>query len=103
MWRWRRATRRCTATKGWCATPLPRWITRWNIQLGAEQRALRIKLIEKGRIAILITVARNPPRLPLLNREALTAQVDVAMASRNQALYGYERVVRNAFASRKDA
>ena len=21
--------RRCTATKGWCATPLPRWITRW--------------------------------------------------------------------------
>lgn len=35
---------------------------------------------------------------PLLNREALTAQVDVAMASRNQALYGYERVVRNAFA-----
>ena len=34
---------------------------------------------------------------PLLNREALTAQVDVAMASRNQALYGYEKVVRNAF------
>ncbi|BAN98528.1 hypothetical protein E05_37620 [Plautia stali symbiont] len=36
---------------------------RHNIQLGAEQRALRIKLIEIGRIAILITVARNPPRL----------------------------------------
>ena len=34
---------------------------------------------------------------PLLNREALTAQVDVAMASRNQALYAYEKVVRNAF------
>ncbi|WP_034913969.1 efflux transporter outer membrane subunit [Erwinia sp. 9145] len=34
---------------------------------------------------------------PLLNREALTAQVDVAMASRNQALYGYEKTVRNAF------
>ncbi|KNC15667.1 efflux transporter outer membrane subunit [Pantoea sp. BIGb0393] len=34
---------------------------------------------------------------PLLNREALTAQVDVAMATRNQALYGYEKVVRNAF------
>jgi NodT family efflux transporter outer membrane factor (OMF) lipoprotein len=34
---------------------------------------------------------------PLLNREALTAQVDVAMATRNQALYGYEKVVRSAF------
>ncbi|HAU5566287.1 TPA: efflux transporter outer membrane subunit [Serratia fonticola] len=34
---------------------------------------------------------------PLLNREALTAQVDVAMAARNQALYGYEKVVRDAF------
>lgn len=34
---------------------------------------------------------------PLLNREALTAQVDVAMAARNQALYGYEKVVRSAF------
>lgn len=34
---------------------------------------------------------------PLLNREALTAQVDVAMAARNQALYGYEKVVRGAF------
>lgn len=35
---------------------------------------------------------------PVFNREALTAQVDVAMATRNQALYGYEKVVRNAFA-----
>lgn len=34
---------------------------------------------------------------PLLNREALTAQVDMAMAARNQALYGYEKVVRSAF------
>ena len=34
---------------------------------------------------------------PLLNREALTAQVDVAMAARNQALYGYEKMVRSAF------
>ncbi|MFU9135605.1 efflux transporter outer membrane subunit [Erwinia tasmaniensis] len=34
---------------------------------------------------------------PILNREALTAQVDVSMASRNQALYSYEKVVRNAF------
>lgn len=40
---------------------------------------------------------------PLLNREALTAQVDVAMASRNQALYGYEKVVRNAFSEVDDA
>jgi len=34
---------------------------------------------------------------PILNREALTAQVDASMAARNQALYGYEKVVRNAF------
>ncbi|MDU7837142.1 MAG: efflux transporter outer membrane subunit [Pantoea sp.] len=40
---------------------------------------------------------------PLLNREALTAQVDVSMAARNQALYGYEKVVRNAFSEVNDA
>lgn len=40
---------------------------------------------------------------PLLNREALTAQVDVSMASRNQALYNYEKVVRNAFSEVNDA
>ncbi|KTS75599.1 efflux transporter outer membrane subunit [Pantoea stewartii] len=40
---------------------------------------------------------------PLLNREALTAQVDVAMASRNQALYTYEKVVRNAFSEVNNA
>lgn len=35
---------------------------------------------------------------PIINREALNAQVDVSMAARNQALYQYESVVRNAFA-----
>lgn len=40
---------------------------------------------------------------PLLNREALTAQVDVSMAARNQALYSYEKVVRNAFSEVNDA
>lgn len=40
---------------------------------------------------------------PLLNREALTAQVDVAMASRNQALYSYEKTVRSAFSEVDDA
>jgi len=40
---------------------------------------------------------------PLLNREALTAQVDVSMAARNQALYGYEKEVRNAFSEVNDA
>ncbi len=46
-----------------------------------------------------------PSLLPseLLNREALTAQVDVSMATRNQALYGYEKVVRNAFSEVNDA
>lgn len=34
---------------------------------------------------------------PLLNREALNAQVDVSAAARNQALYNYESVVRSAF------
>lgn len=56
--------------------------------------------------SVLHQLADNPFRLwslggsvlaPLLNREALTAQVDVSMASRNQALYNYEKVVRNAF------
>ena len=39
---------------------------------------------------------------PLLNREALTAQVDVSMATRNQALYNYEKVVRTAFSEVND-
>lgn len=34
---------------------------------------------------------------PLLNRDRLTAQVDISMSQRNQALYGYESTVRNAF------
>lgn len=51
-------------------------------------------------------LADNPFRLwsiggsvlaPILNREALTAQVDASMAARNQALFNYEKVVRNAF------
>lgn len=39
---------------------------------------------------------------PILNREALTAQVDVSMATRNQALYSYEKVVRGAFSEVND-
>ncbi len=34
---------------------------------------------------------------PLLNREVLNAQVDVAQSQKNQALYGYEKTVRTAF------
>lgn len=60
----------------------------------------------------LHTLLDNPFRLwslggsilaPLLNREALTAQVDVQMATRNQALYSYEKTVRNAFSETEDA
>lgn len=40
---------------------------------------------------------------PLLNREALNAQVDVAMSQRNQALYAYEKTVRNAFKEVNDS
>jgi len=62
--------------------------------------------------SVLHQLADDPFRLwsvggsilaPLLNREALTAQVDVSMATRNQALYGYEKVVRNAFSQVSDA
>ncbi|PEI03079.1 transporter [Pantoea agglomerans] len=62
--------------------------------------------------SVLHQLADDPFRLwsvggsilaPLLNREALTAQVDVSMATRNQALYGYEKVVRNAFSEVSDA
>ncbi|MBK0003195.1 efflux transporter outer membrane subunit [Erwinia sp. S38] len=61
--------------------------------------------------SVLHELAANPFRLwsiggsvlaPLLNREALTAQVDVSMASRNQALYTYEKVVRSAFGEVND-
>ena len=56
--------------------------------------------------SVLHELTENPFRLwsiggsvlaPILNREALTAQVDVSMAARNQALFNYEKVVRNAF------
>ncbi|WP_318387746.1 efflux transporter outer membrane subunit [Enterobacter sp.] len=40
---------------------------------------------------------------PLLNRQALNAQVDVSMSQRNQALYSYENVVRNAFKEVNDS
>ena len=62
--------------------------------------------------SILHQLVDNPFRLwsiggsvlaPLLNREALTAQVDVSMATRNQALYSYEKVVRNASSEVNDA
>ncbi len=37
---------------------------------------------------------------PLLNRQALNAQVDVSMAQRNQALYSYKKTVRSALRKR---
>lgn len=40
---------------------------------------------------------------PLLNRQALNAQVDISQSQRNQALYRYEKVVRNAFAEVNDS
>ncbi|MGY5956967.1 efflux transporter outer membrane subunit [Kosakonia sp. BK9b] len=40
---------------------------------------------------------------PLLNRQALNAQVDVAMSQRNQALYSYEKTVRNGFKEVNDS
>lgn len=40
---------------------------------------------------------------PLLNRQALNAQVDVSQSQRNQALYSYEKTVRNAFKEVNDS
>ncbi|WP_241723870.1 efflux transporter outer membrane subunit, partial [Cronobacter sakazakii] len=40
---------------------------------------------------------------PLLNREALNAQVDVTTSQKNQALYSYESTVRNAFKEVNDS
>lgn len=40
---------------------------------------------------------------PLLNRQALNAQVDVSMSQRNQALYAYEKTVRSAFKEVNDS
>lgn len=62
--------------------------------------------------SVLHELVSNPLRLwsiggsilaPVLNREALTAQVDVSMAARNQALYSYEKVVRSAFSEVNDS
>jgi len=39
---------------------------------------------------------------PLLNRQALNAQVDISQSQRNQALYSYEKIVRNAFVEVND-
>lgn len=38
-----------------------------------------------------------------MNRQALNAQVDIAQSQRNQALYGYEKTVRNAFREVNDS
>lgn len=40
---------------------------------------------------------------PLLNRQALNAQVDIGQSQRNQALYSYEKIVRNAFKEVNDS
>ncbi|HDS6851270.1 TPA: efflux transporter outer membrane subunit [Enterobacter cancerogenus] len=40
---------------------------------------------------------------PLLNRQALNAQVDISQSQRNQALYTYEKTVRNAFVEVNDS
>lgn len=40
---------------------------------------------------------------PLLNRQALNAQVDISQSQRNQALYSYEKTVRNAFGEVNDS
>ena len=40
---------------------------------------------------------------PLLNRQALNAEVDISQSQRNQALYNYEKIVRNAFAEVNDS
>lgn len=40
---------------------------------------------------------------PLLNRQTLNAQVDISMSQRNQALYSYEKTVRNSFKEVNDS
>jgi len=73
-----------------------------------------INLVAGGSLqdSTLSQLIDNPLRLwsiggsilaPLLNREALNAQVDVAMSQRNQALYAYEKTVRNAFKEVNDS
>ena len=73
-----------------------------------------LTLVASGSLqdSTLSQLVDNPLRLwsiggsilaPLLNREALTAQVDIAMSQRNQALYAYESTVRNAFKEVNDS
>lgn len=73
-----------------------------------------INLVADGSLqeSTLSQLIDNPLRLwsiggsilaPLLNRETLNAQVDVAMSQRNQALYAYEKTVRNAFKEVNDS
>ncbi|MGN8236948.1 efflux transporter outer membrane subunit [Enterobacter soli] len=40
---------------------------------------------------------------PILNRQALNAQVDISQSQRNQELYSYEQTVRNAFREVNDS
>lgn len=40
---------------------------------------------------------------PFLNRQTLNAQVDISTSQRNQALYSYEKTVRNAFKEVNDS
>ncbi|HDR2891180.1 TPA: efflux transporter outer membrane subunit [Enterobacter asburiae] len=40
---------------------------------------------------------------PILNRQALNAQVDISQSQRNHALYSYEQTVRNAFREVNDS
>ncbi|WP_413737320.1 efflux transporter outer membrane subunit [Sodalis sp. RH21] len=40
---------------------------------------------------------------PILNRQALNAQVDISTSTRNQALYNYEKTVRSAFSEVNDS
>ncbi len=73
-----------------------------------------LNLVASGSLqdSTLSQLVDNPLRLwsiggsilaPLLNREALNAQVDIAMSQRNQALYAYESTVRNAFKEVNDS
>ncbi|MBP2170878.1 NodT family efflux transporter outer membrane factor (OMF) lipoprotein [Erwinia toletana] len=79
-----------------------------TLQSSQAQLLPSLNLTSTGTLqsSVLHQLVDNPFRLwsvggsvlaPLLNREALTAQVDVSMAERNQALYNYEKVVRSAF------
>ncbi len=88
--------------------PTPRWPRRM------AQLLPSINLTATGSLQdrTLPDLLDNPLRLwslggsilaPLLNRQALNAQVDVSMAQRNQALYSYEKTVRSAFKEVNDS